>query len=130
MNRSTRKPTKLEQARLDAVHSLPCLACAQEIEIAAHDGVLLTQPLPTEADHLVDKGTRKHSGGHMATIALCGWHHRGEPFGMLTKGQMERVYGPSKAENKKAFVERYGGDRILLVETDALIAANRHTEFV
>lgn len=129
MNHSTGKPTKDEQKRLDAVHALPCLACAFEIEQLAKDGKQLTQPLKTEADHLVDKGSRVLSGGHMATIPLCGWHHRGEPYGVLTKSQMERAYGPSKAENKKAFEARYGGPRIMLVETDALIASNRHLEF-
>jgi hypothetical protein len=39
---------------------------------------------------------------------------------------MKVVYGPSFALDKREFTERYGGERILLVETDALIASNRH----
>lgn len=131
MNHSTKRANKAEQKRLDAIHALPCLACAHEIgQAALKSEPLPIQPFPTEADHLVDKGTRKLSGGHMATIPLCSFHHRGRVLEGFTASQMTRIYGPSKALNKKAFEERYGGQRILLVETDALIAANRHTEFI
>jgi len=129
LNHSTKKPTKAEQERLTALHNLPCLACAFEIEQLAKAGKTLTQPFPTEADHLVDKGSRVLSGGHMATIPLCGHHHRGQQLLGFTASQMERIYGPSKALNKKAFEARYGGPRIMLVETDALIASNRHEDF-
>lgn len=130
MNHSTGRPTKAEQERLDAIHALPCLACAFEIEEAMRKGeVAPIQPFKTEADHLVDKGTRKLSGGHAATLPLCAWHHRGECLPGLTGRAMRVVYGPSFKLEKKAFAERYGGHRILLVETDALIASNRHTEF-
>jgi hypothetical protein len=130
MNHSTKRPTKAEQVRLDALHCLPCLACAFEIEEAKREGKPHPgQPLQTEADHLVDKGTRKLSGGHAATIPLCGWHHQGTCYGVFTQTQMARIYGPSKKLSKKAFERRYGGPRIMLVETDALIASNRHTEF-
>ncbi len=130
MNHSTKRANAEEQKRLDAIHALPCLACAFEIEQLAKAGKHLTQPFPTEADHLVDKGSRKLSGGHLASIPLDAWHHRGICLKGHTSTQMEAIYGPSKALNKKAFTERYGGPRILLVETDALIASNRHTEFV
>lgn len=129
MKHSTGKPTKAEQERLDAIHSLPCLACAFEIEQLAKAGKRLTQPFVTTAHHLVDKGYRKHSGGHMASIPLCEWHHQGKCLHPFNPRQMETVYGPSLELTKKAFVERYGGERILLVETDALIASNRHGEF-
>lgn len=122
---STKRPTKAEQDRLDAVHALPCLACAQLIEARK----ILFQCGKTEAHHLVDKGTRKHSGGHMATIPLGEWHHRGKLIAGMSSLLMTELYGPSLALNKRAFAERFGGERILLVETDALIAANRHTEF-
>lgn len=132
MNHSTSKPTKAEQERLDAIHALPCLACAFEIEAALSADppqVPPIQPFKTEADHLVDKGTRKLSGGHAATLPLCAWHHRGECLPGLTARAMRVVYGPSFALEKKAFAERYGGHRILLVETDALIASNKHGEY-
>lgn len=129
MNHSTKRATKAEKERLDAIHCMPCLACDFEIEQHAKAGKRLTQPFPTEADHLVDKGSRVLSGGHMATIPLDGWHHRGQVLPGHTSSQMAAIYGPSKALNKKAFDERYGGPRILLVETDARIATNRHMDF-
>lgn len=126
MNHSTKKPTKAEQDRLDAIHCLPCLACAFEIEQLAKAGKHLEQPSKTEADHNVDKGYRKHSGGHMATIPLCGWHHQGTCKDGYTSSQMTQTYGPSKKLDKDSFHDRYGGWNILLVETDALLASNQH----
>lgn len=111
MKHSTRTPTKAERDRLDAIHALPCLAC----ELEKH---MFGQPNKTEAHHLVDKGTRKHSGGHMATIPLCGWHHRGEPCGYLYKREMKALYGPSFELNKREFVACYGTERELLAITD------------
>lgn len=113
MNHSTKKPTKAEQARLDAIHGLTCLACDQQI--------WAQQPFVTEAHHLVDKGTRKHSGGHMATIPLDGWHHRGICIEGWSSDQMKRVFGPSLALHKKQFVAEYGSERELLAKTDKLL---------
>jgi hypothetical protein len=109
---STGKPTKAEQERLDALHSMPCLACEFEKN-------MLPQPLPTEAHHLTDKGTRLHSGGHGATIPLCGWHHRGEPAGTLYVREMRTLYGPSLALQKREFIAAYGSERELLAITNA-----------
>lgn len=116
MKHSTTKPTMAQQARLDAIHGLPCCACRLE-------GV--AQPSTTEAHHLVDKGYRIHSGGHDATIPLCGWHHRGDVHGCQvlcnppTMANAEKAYGPSLALNKKAFKAKYGTERELLEQTDA-----------
>lgn len=109
MQHSTGKPTKAEQDRLDRVHALPCLPCEKE---------KIAQPMRTEAHHLVDKGTRKHSGGHMATIPMCGWHHRGECVEYMGSREMHLVYGPSFARNKREFIACYGTERELLAETD------------
>jgi hypothetical protein len=109
---STGKPTKAEQERLDAIHAMPCLACEFEKN-------MLPQPSRTEAHHLVDKGYRSHSGGHMATIPLCGWHHRGETAGTLYKREMQTLYGPSLEHTKRAFTASYGSERELLAITNA-----------
>ncbi len=122
MNHSTRKPTKAEQARLHAIHCLPCLACAYEIQ----RGNITEQPFQTEADHCVKNGYRKHSGGHMATIPLEKWHHRGIVLNGYTTSQMTAEYGPSKALDPDAFYERYGSWDILQIMTDELIASNRY----
>jgi hypothetical protein len=106
---STGKPTKAQQLRLDRIHAMSCLACEKEHVI---------QPLPTEAHHLVDKGTRKHSGGHDATIPLCRWHHRGVVVEYMSSREMHLVYGPSFACRKKEFIACYGTERELLALTD------------
>jgi hypothetical protein len=66
----------------------------------------------------VDKGYRKHSGGHSATIPLCIWHH----CGILREGfslkEMEYFYGPSLARSKKRFIEAFGTERDLLEITN------------
>lgn len=116
MKHSTKKPTKAQQERLDAIHAMPCRACRLED---------IPQPSPTEAHHLTDKGNRILSGGHDATVNLCGWHHRGDVRGCQvlcnppTMANAEKVYGPSLALNKKAFKARYGDERELLQQTDA-----------
>lgn len=120
MKHSTTKPTKAQQTRLDAIHGLPCCACRLEEEFARKRGETpMAQPFPTEAHHLVDKGTRKLSGGHDATIPLEAWHHRGICIDYLTAREMTELYGPSLARNKKAFIAQYGSERELLEQTDA-----------
>lgn len=113
MKHSTGKPTKVEQLRLDRIHALPCLACEKE---------RVRQPLQTEAHHLVDKGTRLLSGGHMATIPLCKWHHRGERVEHLSSREMHIHYGPSLALHKREFKACYGTERELLALTDERIS--------
>lgn len=120
MKHSTTKPTAAEQARLDAIHDMPCIACVKEAEFSRKRGETpMAQPFRTECHHLVDKGTRKHSGGHSATIPLEAWHHRGICIDYLTAREMTELYGPSLARNKKAFVAQYGSERELLQQTDA-----------
>jgi hypothetical protein len=114
---STRKPTKAEQAHLDRIHALPCCACAIE---------QVSQPSRTEANHLVDKGYRIHSGGHMATVPLCGWHHRGELLYPHTSREMHFLYGPSMARSPGEFKARYGSQRKLLGLTNRRLYPGAH----
>jgi hypothetical protein len=104
--------TKADRKRLDIIHRLPCLACVQEGEI---------QPNRTEAHHIVNGSYRAHSGGHSATIPLCGWHHRGEPKMPQSKTEMGFIYGPSMATSKRFFVLRYGTERELLAHVNAML---------
>lgn len=120
MRHSTTKPTKAEQARLDAIHDMACLACVKEAEFAKNRGEQsLDQPLRTEAHHLVDMGYRVHSGGHSATIPLCGWHHEGVLVYPLSGREMRELYGPSLKKHKREFTALYGTERELLEQTDA-----------
>lgn len=104
--------TKAALKRFDLLHRLGCIAC----------WLLGVPNVPPDIHHLVDKGDRKKSGGDMATIPLCPWHHRGVPFGMTqTASACEKWMGPSLALNKKAFVERFDTERKLLAKVDSLI---------
>lgn len=109
MKHSTGKPTKAEQLRLDRIHAMPCYACTIEE---------LAQPLRTEAHHIVDKGYRRLSGGHSATVPLCSWHHRGKLLYPHTAKEMHFLYGPSFARTKREFIARYGSERKILEKTD------------
>lgn len=108
----SRKPTKAQQKRLDALHQMPCMACVKE-------GV--EQPFPTEAHHIVDKGYRKHSGGHDATLPLCAWHHRGLQKDGWLKIEMEARYGVSMALNKRAFEAKHETQRVMLSRVNTLL---------
>lgn len=102
--------SKADQDRLDALHDMPCICC--EIEGVA-------QLNETSAHHIVDKGYRKHSGGHQATLPLCLWHHQGYPPLGFTNDYMLYHYGPSLERHKKLFNETYGGERKLLERVNA-----------
>lgn len=106
---------KADTKRMDIIHRLPCVACVQE-------GCHIS---PSEAHHIVDKGYRKHSGGHQATIPLCEWHHRGEPRLGFSAALMADKFGPSMARAKRAFVARYGTERELLARVDRLLEGKR-----
>ena len=106
-------PTKADELRFERLQEIGCIACYL-------DG---SPGEPGDIHHLVDKGYRKHSGGHRATLCLCQWHHSGKPRMGFSKKWMAEKYGPSLAENKKAFVAHYGTERELLVKSDALIRA-------
>lgn len=105
--------TKADQARLDAIHRLPCIAC--QIFGSVFCGRV-------EAHHIVDGGYRKHSGGHQATLPLGKWHHRGEPLThALTVKEMTRLFGPSLAKSKREFIRRFGTERELLAKVNLAI---------
>lgn len=78
--------------------------------------------VPVDVHHLVDKGTRKHSGGHWSTLPLCPWHHRGIITDERSQREIEAKHGPSLKHSKKAFIERYGTERHLLGIVDELLS--------
>lgn len=116
MSHSTGKPTKDEKARLDMLSKLPCLCCVARGK---------RQPSRTHIHHLVDNGTRKLSGGHMATIPICAWHHVGATSRGRTADEMVAEYGWSLALHKKKFVEMFGRERVLLASVNRLLEALR-----
>lgn len=114
---------KADKQRLDDLHNVPCVCCL-EMRVA--------QPLPTEANHDVSKGYRKHSGGHQATNSLCSWHHRAIPVPGLTQREMYEIYGPSMKYqgppetvfmNKGAFERCFGTQAELTAKSTALLTS-------
>lgn len=100
---------------MDAISHMSCIACEMNGGTWSCGRV--------EVHHLVDKGTRKLSGGHDATVPLGAWHHRGVvPRGQTALGMMGR-HGPSMALQGKAFTARYGTQRQLLAKVDAKLRA-------
>lgn len=92
------------ERRFDALQRLGCIACLlREVGYQAPD-----------IHHIVDKGYRKHSGGDMATIPLCPWHHRGVVPDEMTAKLMTNLLGPSLALDKPLFIATFGTERELL----------------
>lgn len=101
-----------EKKRFDAIQAIGCIACWTDGD----------RYEPCDIHHLTDKGGRKHSGGHQATIGLCPWHHRGLVADGVTGTWMRNQYGPSMALESKAFAERYGSQRELLAKVNEMLA--------
>ncbi len=113
--------SKADRNRLYDIHRLPCVACVQTRRLMPGG--------PVEAHHIVDKGYRRHSGGHRATIPLCQYHHRGVPPHMdLRPSECLELLGPSLALSKRAFLVRFGSERSLLERTDRMLEAMRNDE--
>ena len=101
--------TKAAQARFRALHDLGCICCLLECVVW----------MAPDIHHIFDNGYREHSGGDMATIPLCPWHHRGlTPEGMTTAVAANKM-GPSLALSKRLFNAVYGGERKLLEHVNA-----------
>lgn len=110
MKHSTGTPTKAEQARFDRMKDMgQCVACYQRgIFGWAH----------TENHHLLS-GNRRI--GHMATVSLCLWHHKGVIHEGMTRAEAEEVFGPSLANGSKPFRAEFGSDKELLALQNALL---------
>lgn len=103
--------TKAEQARFDAIKAGPCIACIQR-------GIDLSGMGLVEVHHLLSGGRRI---GHMATVGLCTWSHRGVPFDFHSHDEMREHYGPSLAEGSKPFHAEFGSDAELLAIQNELL---------
>lgn len=115
MKHSTRKPTKAEAERMARLSAMPCVVCRLRLRP-------LIQPSPTEVHHLLSGNKRR---GHLFTIPLCGWHHRGIGSQPVTGGDMTcDLHGPSLALRSKKFHETYGSDNELLALTNELLERN------
>lgn len=98
---STGKPTKKEAEWIVAVKEGPCLACL--LQGYRREGC--------DAHHLLSGGRRR---GHLFTIGLCEWHHRGVTQGLNGPMIWRMQYGPSLMDGSKLFRDAYGTDDELL----------------
>ncbi len=102
--------SKRDSARYDRLQRIGCIACRKE---GRHSQI--------DVHHLVDRGTRKLSGGNGASLPLCPHHHRNQPPDGMRPSQAYQIYGPTLRAHKREFLERYGTERQLLAEVDALV---------
>ena len=103
---STGTMTKAERAWVDAVKRAGCLCCIQRGFPHDMDGSVV------EAHHLLSGGVRR---GHLFTVGLCSWHHRGRLIveGWTNERHRERL-GPALSEGSVPFRDEFGSDDALL----------------
>lgn len=119
MKHSTGNRTKAEQARFDQMKEMgQCVACYQ---LGIHGWGYI------EIHHLLSGNKRI---GHMATVSLCQWHHRGvweSGFDHKQESYFRSIekyaglYGPSLAHGSKPFRAKFGSDMELLALQNALL---------
>jgi hypothetical protein len=108
MKHSTGNRTKAEQARFDKLKEMgQCVACYQR---GIHGWGYV------EIHHLLSGNKRI---GHLATVGLCGFHHRG--VSELPRAEAIAVFGPSLAHGSKPFRAEFGTDAELLAIQNALL---------
>ena len=106
--RSTGQATKLEALHIDTIKRGECICC-----VLNRDRGLATAFFGgCDAHHTLSGGRRI---GHMATLGLCAWHHRGvKPMDGMSDKQATETFGPSLAHGSKPFHAMYGSDSDLL----------------
>lgn len=93
---------------MDSIKEGPCLCCWMR-------GLPSVYP---EIHHLLSGNKRR---GHLFTIGLCAYHHRGYPFHGMTAAESEAYAGPSLAHGSKPFHADFGSDDELLALQDRLL---------
>jgi len=118
-SRSTSNPTSYERDWLVAVKAGGCICCLAMGFGPRRD----EEPPVVEAHHLLRGGIRI---GHLSTVGLCLWHHRGR---LIVEGWTHVMHrlrlGPSLAEGSKPFHEAFGSDEELLAAQHRLIEQQR-----
>lgn len=103
--RSTGNQTRQEAAWIADVKRSGCLCCAIKGYHWDDDGPLV------EAHHLLSGGIRR---GHLFTVGLCQWHHRGvKAVDGWSLPMHRRLLGASLAEGSVRFREEFGDDESL-----------------
>lgn len=81
---------------------------------------------PCQIHHITNLG--KRVGGkeqHQYTLGLCPWHHQGHYKEGYNERDMVAMLGPSLELHKRAFVERFGAETLLLDVQNVLIENQR-----
>lgn len=103
-----RAQTKAETARIDQVKRAGCLCCIARGFEPDDTG----EPAAVEAHHLLSGGIRR---GHMFTVGLCLWHHRGRLYvNGWDKAEHRLRLGPSLEDEPERFSRIFGDDEELL----------------
>jgi hypothetical protein len=104
---------KDKRRRFDALRTMGCVACSlygRRVQAAV------------EVHHLNGGG---HAGqkrrGDEYTVALCSYHHRGEPPAEFSASMAEEYFGPSLARSSKRFRLIFGKDDELLAYTNRIL---------
>lgn len=119
--RSTGTPTNAERARFDAIKAIGCIV-AHELGIYFLDENGERQPVPCEIHHLTVGGRHgQKRRGHLFTVGLNPWLHRGVPFGGMDAVSCQMRFGPSYAREPRRFREEVGDDERLLTLQNKLI---------
>lgn len=103
--------SKADIRRFQKLQEHGCAAC----HMLGHPGV------PGDVHHLVDKGSRKQSGGDRSSFILCPYHHRGVFGDILSPSQVRLMLGPSLRNQSKAFHAKFGTQRELLARVNAAL---------
>jgi hypothetical protein len=115
---STKAMTKAEAAHVTAIKHAGCLLCT-ELGYPREEGGPLA-----EAHHLLSGGIRR---GHMETIGLCPWHHRGALIVQGWDHARHRLrLGPALSEGSVPFQQQWGTDEELQSRMAQLVARRRN----
>jgi len=101
--------TKAEKARILSFGNIGCIV----------SNVYFNEPgTPYDVHHLTIAGRRL---GHMHTVPLSPWFHRGVPLPGKSQAWMTENYGPSLAKSKAAFERAFCTELELLAKTNELL---------
>lgn len=116
----------IEDRWMGLVKTHGCLCCHLLGYLHDPDGPMV------EAHHLLSGGLRR---GHLWTVGLCQWHHRGRQYLTDSIGRYlplawhRDALGPALSEGSEPFEKRWGDDEELMsIQRDILQAYGISTE--
>jgi hypothetical protein len=105
------------EARDFALREIGCICCR----------LVGKRPMPAEKHHTLTTGLHGNGKrrGEKFVLGLCSYHHRSAAAvgTVMARSLKEQGYGPSLADEPRAFRARFGTDNELLELQDKLIEA-------